>query len=133
MKKSENTKSLQVGSTPNPLARPNHKRHLIEARLNAEESRRRPEPMTLMHKREKFLHLEPEGKPDHTAGTVDKAARAIADWDLSDPFAYGRTALHVRQGFLDPKEITEDYYKRTVARRVARAREVEREKSTPAA
>jgi hypothetical protein len=91
---------------------------------------KKPEPMTLLHNREKGvdqgIYSSPKGVA--TLGEIDKAATAMAEWDNSDPFAYNRTALYVRQGFLDPNEVVKEMGQRTIARRVARAREVENAK-----
>lgn len=87
-----------------------------------------PEPMTLMHKRERDLP-DTHRKPDVTMGLASKAAGAMADWDNSDPFAYGRTYLHVKQGYESPYDILKDIPKRTLERRIAKAREVEDAKS----
>lgn len=91
----------------------------------------RPEPMTLMRKREKMINEMPlpYRKPEHTLGVIDKAARAAADWDLNDPFAYGRTALHVRQGYCDPAQVVKEAEERTIARKAARRSEAEKEKN----
>lgn len=90
----------------------------------------KPEPMNLLHKREKMIDEMfplPYRKPEVTLGQIEKAARAMADWDLSDPFSYGRTALHVRQGYLEPAEIIKEMSERTLARRAARRKEVDKE------
>lgn len=86
-----------------------------------------PEPMTLFRKREQNGDVPaiPLRKPEVTAGLASKAVGAMADWDNSDPFAYGRTYLHVKQGYVDPKDIVKDMGKRTLDRRIAKAREVE--------
>lgn len=122
------------------MVRPIHKRNLAQARLNEALDKSHPEPMSLMHKRGKELdklHRRNDGKPElpyfkpqHSLGVIEKVARAVADWDLNDPFAYGRTALHAKQGYIDPMKLGEEMHMRTVARRVARAREVERERTT---
>jgi len=109
------------------------KGHKEAVRLNkiaAELDRKHPEPMSLMHKREKQGEIPsaPMKKPEHAKGVVERAATAWAEWENSDPFAYGRTALHVRQGYLDPKEVEREMGQRTIARRVAKAREVEHAK-----
>lgn len=67
-------------------------------------------------------------KPQVTLGRIEATAQAVADWDLSDPFAYGRAALYVRQGYIEPEQTIKDYHMRTVARRAARVKEVEDEK-----
>jgi len=117
-------------SSPKPDKRANHKARLLQERLNAEKDKRHPEPMSLFHQRERDGEVPSSvrPKPQVTKGMIDKAATAMAEWDNSDPFAYARTALHVKQGFLNPREVVEEMQKRTVARRVARAREVERMK-----
>jgi hypothetical protein len=66
-------------------------------------------------------------KPEVTRGKIEAAATAAATWDNSDPFAYGRTALHVKQGYLDPEKVVEETHKRTIARRVARERDTKEE------
>lgn len=133
-----NTKDLKSGTPkgpaikpplPNPKRRPNHKAALRRAAWEAEIAKAYPEPMTLLHKREKEL-LDLRGwKPPVTLGAVDKAATAMAEWDNADPFAYNRTALHVKQGYLNSNEVVEEMQKRTIARRAARAMEVERAKA----
>lgn len=118
---------------PQPKAnkRPVHKAFLHLAKLGEELNRKHPEPMTLIHKREKAgeipLHRLP--KPQVSLGKIEKAAGAMADWDNSDPFAYGRTALHVRQGYLEADLVIKEMTQRTTAHRVAKAREVENAKS----
>lgn len=95
------------------------------------------EPSTLLHllsQRAKMLGLDaaefpPYRKPEVTLGKIEKAATAMAEWDNSDPFAYGRTALHVKQGYLDPNEVIKEVTQRTAARRVARAREVDNDRN----
>jgi hypothetical protein len=115
--------------SPKSAKRPNHKRQLRLNEANEAISRLHPEPMTLIHKREKMIREDfppVYRKPPHTLGTIDKAATAMAQWENSDPFSYNRTALYVRQGYLEPQLLIEEMEKRTLARRVARAREVER-------
>ena len=68
-------------------------------------------------------------KPEHSIGLKDKAARASADWNNSDPFAYGRTYLHVQQGYVEPHELIKELTQRTLARKAARVKEVEDAKS----
>lgn len=95
------------------------------------EKEKKPEPMTMMRNREREIDLMfplPYRKPSVTLGQIDKAATAVAEWENSDPFAYGRTALHVRQGYLDPAVLVKEMTQRTIARRVAKAREVDNEK-----
>lgn len=95
------------------------------------------EPSTLLHLlslRAKLLGLDaatypPYRKPEVTLGQIEKAARAMAEWDNSDPFAYGRTALHVKQGYIDPNDIMKEVTQRTLARRAARAKEVDHDKA----
>lgn len=110
--------------------RPIHKQNLATARLNAEKDKKHPGTMTVFHKREKAgeIPAQPLRKPEHSKGLVAQAAGAMADWDHSDPFSYGRTALHVRQGYLDPKDVIKEMGQRTLARRVAKSREVEAQK-----
>lgn len=117
----------QERPTAKPEVRKNHKEAL---RLNAQEAERNkkhPEPMTLMNK------LAKEGSPPSpkglaTLGQIEKAASAMAQWDNSDPFSYGRTALHVRQGYLRSDEVIKEMGQRTLARRAAKIREVDNEK-----
>jgi hypothetical protein len=94
-------------------------------KLAASPKEKHPEPMTLIHKREKDLPDLPYRKPEVTAGLAQRAAGTMADWDNSDPFAYGRTHLHVMQGYLSPKDLIEEMGKRTYARRLAKIKEVE--------
>lgn len=103
-----------------------------QAMITPKKSQERPEPMNLMHKREKMIDEMfplPYRKPEVTLGAIEKAARAAADWDLNDPFAYGRTALHVKQGYLDPLAVVKEMEERTVARKAARRKEAEKEKT----
>lgn len=89
------------------------------------------EPMHIMLKRYDEIERttsEVYRKPQHSLGTLDNVARAVADWDFSDPFAYGRTYLYAKQGYIEPADITKDYHLRTVARRAARAKEVDEAK-----
>lgn len=89
------------------------------------------EPMhTMLRRYEEIERSEPleYRKPEVSLGKLDAVARAVADWDLSDPFAYGRTYLYAKQGYIEPEEIIKDYHMRTLARRVARVREVEASK-----
>lgn len=118
---------LQEAIRVHGKVRPIHKQRLADERLNAAA---KPEPMTLMRKREKLIDtLYPKPKPMHTLGVIDKAARAAADWDLNDPFTYGRTALHVKQGYCDPAQVVKEAEERTIARKAARRREAEKEKT----
>lgn len=85
-----------------------------------------PEPMTLIRKREKQLDaglFDPV--KGQTLGQIEKAGQAMAAWDNSDPFAYGRTALHVKQGYLRSEEVVKDMHMRTIARRAAKVKEVD--------
>lgn len=99
----------------------------LAANVEAEKNRKHPEPMSLFHKREKQGEIPPERlpKPEYGMGTVETAARAVADWENSDPFAFKRTMLHVRQGYLDPKELVKEYTQRTLARRAAKIKEAD--------
>lgn len=117
---------------PNPKKRPVHKANLLAGKVEAEKNRKHPEPMSLFHKREKAGEIPGFvlPKPDYGMGTVFKAATAMAEWDNSDPFAFKRTVLHVRQGYLLPDLIVKEMGQRTLARRVARAREVDNAKAT---
>lgn len=111
----------------------NHKKARLAAQVAAELNKAHPEPMSLIHKRQKnvdagiFDPSHPKNRP--SLGMTDKAATAMAEWDNSDPFAYGRMALHVKQGLVDPAEIIKEMSQRTTARRVARAREIDRAKA----
>lgn len=120
-----------------PVTKPEkRKAHKEVLRLNkvAEElNKKHPEPMTLFHKREKQGEIPAfRVRPEVTKGAAHKAAEAMAAWDNSDPFAYGRTYLHTKQGFLNSKVVVEEMHNRTVARRVAKAREVDRAKTQSA-
>jgi hypothetical protein len=88
-------------------------------------NRKHPEPMSIFHKREKNGEAGDRAYPKGAAtlGQIDRAAAAMAAWDNSDPFAYGRTALHVKQGYLHPEEVVSEMSKRTIARAAARAKE----------
>lgn len=120
----------QTPAAAKPNKRPNHKARLRLNEIAEGIAKAHPEPMTLMHRREKDgeLPVRKLPKPLHTLGTIDKAATAMAAWENSDPFSYNRTALYVKQGYIDPKEVIEEMSKRTIARRVAREREVDRAK-----
>jgi hypothetical protein len=91
-----------------------------------------PEPMHTMQRRYEYIERhEPKQyvKPQYMpAGVVETVARAVADWDLSDPFAYGRTALYARQGYIDVEQTIADYNLRTIARKAAKRREVDLQK-----
>lgn len=119
---------------PKPLVRKAHKETLRLAHLASELNRLHPEPMTMMRKREKEIDsltrlndgsFAVYRKPQVTLGQIDKAATAAAEWDLNDPFAYGRTALHVKQGYLDADMVIKEMSLRTIARRSAKAKEVD--------
>lgn len=126
-------------TSPNPKSRPDHKAALLAEKVAAELNKKHPEPMTLMHKRVKNKEIPGEGEgevsllrcgrvycpPEVSKGQIEKAARAMAAWDNSDPFAYGRTALHVSQGYLDPGEVVKEMSKRTIARQAAKRKEVD--------
>lgn len=116
------------GPGPNPASRPEHKLRLLAAGVQAELNRKHPEPMSLFHKREKQGAIPeiPLPKGLATLGEIAKAADAMAAWENSDPFAYRRTALHVHQGYLNSREVVEEMTQRTLARRAARAKEVDR-------
>lgn len=112
--------------SPKPEKRKVHKEMVRHAAHVAAVNKAHPEPMTLMHKREKMIHEDfarVYRKPPVTLGMIDKAAAAMAAWDNSDPFAYDRAALYVKQGYINPEEALTEMHKRTVARRVARERE----------
>lgn len=133
---------LKPFPSPNFKSRPNHKAEFLALKVQIEFDKKHPEPMSLMHKRVKNKEVPSEADaeisltrcgrvycpPEVTRGKVEAAARAMADWDSSDPFAYGRTALHVAQGFVDPREIVAEMSKRTLARRAARRAEVDHAK-----
>lgn len=114
----------------NPKKHPVHKANLLSARVSAELNKKHPEPMNFMHKRQKNVDLglyDPQRGA--TLGQIEKAASAMAAWENSDPFAYGRTALHVRQGYLRSDEVVKEMTMRTIARRAAKVKEVEDAKS----
>lgn len=118
---------LKTPPTANIKKRPVHKGLLHSAKVQEELNKKHPEPMTLFHKREKAGEIPAKTlpKPEVTLGQIDKAATAMAEWENSDPFAYSRTALHVKQGYLRADEVIKEMTQRTIARRVAKAREVE--------
>jgi hypothetical protein len=113
---------------------PLHKKVVLAEKVAAELNRKRPEPMTLLHKRlqEVDLGLFTGKKNNVTLGMQDKAASAMAAWDNSDPFAYGRTVLHLRQGYVEATDIIKEMGQRTLARRAARIKEVEDAKAKQA-
>lgn len=117
-------KSKGPGPGPEIGKRKPHKAAIVEARKVAEHDKKHPEPMSIIRKREKDLPIS-HVKPEVTPGKVETAAAALASWDNSDPFAYGRAALHLRQGYLDPAEVIKEYGMRVIARRAAKVREVE--------
>lgn len=108
-------------------------RNAVES-AQRELNHKHPEPMTLLNKRAFMLGLHndeypPYRKPEVTLGMIDKAATAQAQWDNSDPFAYGRTALWVKQGYAEPNEVIKDTLPRILSRRAARIKEIEDAKS----
>lgn len=127
----------------NSKSRPVHKEAVFELKARIEQDHLRPEPMQMMHKRIKDgeipgdviaeLNMIRCGRvycpPEVTAGVVESGARAMADWDNSDPFAYGRTALYIRQGYVWSAGIVKEMTQRTMARKAARRKEVEDAKS----
>lgn len=112
---------------PSPKAEARLKEEKAVKELNA----KHPEPMSIFHKREKSGEIPSERlkKPDVTAGQAAKAGEAMAAWDNSDPFAYGRTVLYVKQGYLRSDEVVKEMSQRTLARRVAKSREVDSAKT----
>lgn len=129
-KRNLNSDPLKPFPDANSNSRPVHKEAARLRRVEAEISRKHPEPMTLMHKREKNNDIIPAAlKGTATRGQIEQAARAMAAWDNSDPFAYGRTALHVSQGFERSEEIVKEMGQRTLARQAAKRKEVEDAKS----
>jgi hypothetical protein len=106
------------------------------ARLNAENAKKHPEPMFHFARRQDtkvsrptLIELDAQDteilKREATLGRIEKAARASAEWNNSDPFAYGRTALHVKQGYLDPEAVEREFRNRTLARQAAKRKEVD--------
>lgn len=141
MKKKRNLKSDPLKPFPptNPTRRRAHKQALVDAKHEAEQNRLHPEPMSLMHKRVKD-HSVPDdaaanislyrcGKvycpPEVSKGQIAQAAQAMAAWDNSNPFAYGRTVLHVTRGYLRSDEIVKEAWQRAMQRRAARVKEVD--------
>lgn len=109
--------------------RTNKRNRRIASEKQAELDKKHPEPMSLMHKREKMGEIPARRvKPEIPAGVAERAADAMAAWDNSDPFARGRTLLHVKQGYLDAGEVEKEMSLRTIARRAAKAKEVDRAK-----
>lgn len=132
MKKKRNLKSdpLMPFPAPNPKSRPVHKAAVLALKQRNEQDRLHPEPMSLMHKREKNSSLDiPPRKGMATIGQIMKAAKAAAEWDNADPFAYGRMALHVSQGFVNSTDIVEEMTQRTAKRKTAKRREIDNAKS----
>lgn len=113
------------------MIRPVHKARIAAEKVAAALNLKHPEPMSLMHKREKQGEVPPIAlpRPEVTLGKLEKVALSVAAWDKSNPFAYGRAYLHAKQGFIQPEETIKEMDQRTLARKVAKAREVEREKS----
>lgn len=136
MKRKRNLTShpLKAFPTPNPKSRSRHKAAIEAAKKAVEVNRLHPEPMSLFHRREKNGEVSnvASRKGVATRGEIEKAAFAMAAWDSSDPFAYGRTALHVEQGFLNSDEVVKEMSHRTLARQAAKRKEVDDAKSSHA-
>lgn len=127
--------------TANPKSRPDHKAEVLRVMKRDELDKARPEPMGLMRKREKEipsdlaaeLSVRRCGKvycpPEVTAGVIEQTAKVVAAWDNSDPFAYGRTALHVRRGLIISRDLVKEMSQRTLARQAAKRKEVDDAKS----
>lgn len=112
--------------------RPLHKARIAAEAVSAALNFAHPEPMSYLHKRERELPLRPLPRPtEFGIGKVFQAATAQAEWDNSDPFAFKRTVLHIRQGFVSPEDIIKEATRRTNARRVAKAKEVDDAKNKP--
>lgn len=112
---------------PKANKRPVHKENLRLRKAEAEYNRTHPAVMQLFRKREKDGEIPEKtlARPMVSLGQIDKAASAMAAWDNSDPFAYGRTALYVKQGYLQSDVVIKEMSQRTMARRIAKAREVD--------
>jgi hypothetical protein len=68
-----------------------------------------PEPMALIMGRAEEILRQPDFRKPHVDGRrVHEAAKAWALVDVSDPFAYARMALHLRQGYELVSDILED-------------------------
>lgn len=112
------------------MKRPLHKMRIAQAALQAERDRKHPEPMSIFHKREKQKEI-PEvklPKPMVTLGQIEKASFAMSQWENSDPFSFDRTALHLKQGYLNADDVIKEMGQRTLARRAAKVREVDNAK-----
>lgn len=118
--------------------RPVHKARIAAEKLAATLNAKHPEPMSLMHKRvkqgevpsDKMWELHPHyHKPEVTLGKKEKVATAVAAWDNSDPFAYGRAYLHVTQGYIAPEDTIKEAVQATIVRRRAKIKEVEHAKA----
>lgn len=113
------------GPGPKAKVRPNHKEGLRLNAVKAAQNKAHPEPMSLIHKRQKQLDqgiFDPQREV--TNGAAEKVATAVAAWDLSDPFAFGRAFLHAKKGIIDPEEIAKEMHLRVVARKAANSREL---------
>ncbi len=107
--------------------RPIHKRNLARIASAVEQNKRHPEPMTFFHKREKNKEIPETAlpKPQITLGTLDKVAEAVSAWDNSDPFSGDRARLYAKQGYIDPGEVIKELSMRVLARKAAKAKEVD--------
>lgn len=114
-----------------------------QERIAAETHRKHPEPMFLFARRqdpfvsrptlfEKDVKETEVLRLNATLGRIEKAARASAVWNNSDPFDYGRTALHVRKGWIDPESAEKEFRQRSLARAAAKRKEVDDAKASQA-
>lgn len=103
------------------------KANALAAKVQAALDAKHPEPMSIFRKRERLPELNggEYHKPEVTLGMKDKVASAVAAWNNSDPFAYGRAYLHVSQGYIHPEDTIKEMSQRTLARRAAKIKEVD--------
>jgi hypothetical protein len=93
--------------------------------INPRARDKHPEPLgTMMHR---YQEIENEYPPTYLnpnrhegKGVLERAAHADAEWNNSDPFAYGRAFLNLQKGHLIPKEHEKEMAQRTLARQAAR-------------
>lgn len=101
-------------------------------------SQRFPEPMTLMERRRKELDRvfgpdnKPWPKPKVDWAKTEEAAQLTADWDRTDPFAYGRVKLHMRQGYVNVDQQAREMKARLLAQKIANERAAARKEPAPA-
>lgn len=77
-----------------------------------------PQPMGLILSRQEAIINQPEYRqPWVEPQAIHDAAKAWAEWDNADPFAYSRKTLHMRQGFELVSDVRHDAMSKLNARR----------------